>query len=134
MRDPATTYCFELKKSTPTSWRKVGYALRGKDERQRAAVAAMLVNGTIPPSPPSVAAAARICRTSRYLVRRALNGGQSNGNGNGKGKAISLAEHMLTSTPGELIAAAHALGVDQVWDLMIMPVMQATDRQSKAPK
>jgi hypothetical protein len=132
MRDPDPTYGFEPKKSnTPTTWRKLGYALRGKDERQRAAVAAMLVNGTVPPSPPTVAAAARICRTSPYLVRRALNGGQ-----NGNGKTPSLTEHLLHSTLAERVDAARAFGLARLWDEMVMPAMneEDLDRQSKTAK
>jgi hypothetical protein len=137
MADPRPTYRLEPKKSnTTTTLRKVGYALRSKDERQRAAVAAMLVNGTIPPSPPSVAAAARICRTSPYLVRRALNGGQSgrNGNGRGNGKTPNLTESLKASSPAERLEAAQAVGLTWLWDELVLPTLNVEDRQSRTAK
>ena len=141
MANRPTTYSFEPKKSTPTTWHQLGCRLRGKDERERGQIGAELVTGRIPLPPPSPGVAAKLCKCTEYWVQVALNGGNGlghngsrNSNGrNGNGKA-SLTEHMLTSTPAELFEAARAFGVDQVWDLMIMPVMQATDRQSKAAK
>jgi hypothetical protein len=140
MADPRPTYRLEPKKSnTTTTLRKVGYALRSKDERQRAAVAAMLVNGTIPPSPPSVRTAARICCTSPYLVRRALlNGGGHNGRngrrGNGNAKAVTLAQHLLGATDAERLGAAQHLGPSWLWDALIEPVLSEEDRRTKVAK
>ena len=138
MRDPGATYRFEPTKSnTPTSWRKVGFALRGKDERrarrgrgharQRDDPTLAPERGSRRPHLPRLPLPGPSCAQRRQRPR-------SNGRRNGNGKAASLAEHMLTSTPTELFEAARVFGVDQVWDLMIMPVMQATDRQSKAAK
>jgi hypothetical protein len=134
MANRPPTYSFEPKKSTPTTWRQLGCLVRGKSDAERGRIGAELVTGQIPLPLPSPGVAAKLCKTTPYWVQVALNGGNAHGrNGSGNG-SHSLAEHMLTSTPAELFEAARAVGVDQVWDLMIMPVMQATDRQSKAAK
>jgi hypothetical protein len=50
-----------------------------------------------------------------------------------KRKPPSLAEHLANSSPAERIEAARALGVDVVWDTMIVPIV-AEDRPSPVVK
>jgi hypothetical protein len=38
-------------------------------------------------------------------------------------KIASLAEHLARSTPEELIDAARAIGIDNIWDRMIEPLI-----------
>jgi hypothetical protein len=40
-----------------------------------------------------------------------------------KPKAPSLAEHLAQSSPAERVEAARALGVDEVWDTMVLPLV-----------
>jgi hypothetical protein len=40
-----------------------------------------------------------------------------------KPKTPTLAEHLASSSPAERIEAARVLGVDVVWDTMIMPIV-----------
>jgi hypothetical protein len=69
------------------------------------------------PSLPTVAAAFRVTVASVKRVR--------------KGKPVpptppSLAEHLARSSPAERIEAARALGVDAVWDTMVLPLVSST--------
>jgi hypothetical protein len=151
MRDPDPTYCFEPKKSNTPTWRQLACRLRGKTDAERGQIGAALVTGQIPLPLPSLGVAANLCQTTPYWVQVALNGGNAhgrNGSRNGNGKTPSLAEHLLHSTLIERVEAAHAFGLAELWDEMVLPAMNEEesfgqrpvgdagrhDRQSKAAK
>jgi hypothetical protein len=70
---------------------------------------------------------AALCRVRLSHVQRMRNGNGKRKNGNRNRKNDnnygSLAEHLMNSTPVELIEAAKVLGVDQVWDRMVLPII-----------
>jgi hypothetical protein len=45
----------------------------------------------------------------------------------GYSNSNDLAQHLVDSTPAERTKAAAALGVDQVWDSMVNPLLRATE-------
>jgi hypothetical protein len=61
---------------------------------------------------------AALCRVRLSLVQQMRNGNGKRKNGNG-----SLAEHLVNATPAERVEAARVLGVDQVWDQMVLPII-----------
>jgi hypothetical protein len=81
--------------------------------RQRAALAAGLVNGRIILTPWTVTQAAVVCDVSYPLIAAAL----------GRGHQESLAAHIARSTPTERAEAAREVGTDLIWEDMCLPSM-----------
>jgi hypothetical protein len=59
---------------------------------------------------------AQICRVDVNRVQRLRH--RNGGHGNGK----SLAARLKAASPAERVEAARALGPDQVWDTMVLPL------------
>ena len=99
-----------------------GYYGRGLPARKRADLAAQAYVQRQPIERPSLATYAAAYRVPLAAVQRRLNG---NGHGhNGKvTPAPSLTEHLRAASPAERIEAAKALGVDVVWDTMVLPLV-----------
>jgi hypothetical protein len=95
---------------------QLAYALRGKSAAARVKLAATCSVGIAIYHPTDKQRAA-LFRVSAFRLNRARNGNKKR-NGNG-----SLAEHLINATPAERIEAAKALGVDQVWDQMVLPII-----------
>jgi hypothetical protein len=94
-----------------------GYLGRGLSVQERADLAARAYVQRRPIEWPSLATLATAYRAPLSAIRRQLNG-------NGKSKP-NLAEALRTATPAERIEAARALGVDAVWDTMVLPLVSA---------
>jgi len=99
------------------------------NRRQRAKLAAALVDGSAEIFPPTVKQAAMLAAVPVVAVTQARRG---NGNGRSKLKhnGETLAEHIARSSPAERIEAARAVGIDTLWDSMISPVI--TSKQAAA--
>jgi hypothetical protein len=103
-----------------------GYYGRGLPVGKRADLAAQDYVQKRPIERPSLATYAANYRVNVAAVQRRLNGNGHHRNGHGNGEvtpAPSLAEHLRTASPAERIEAAKALGVDRVWDEMILPLV-----------
>ena len=93
--------------------------------KQRAELAAALVDGSVEIFPPTAKQAAMLVAVAVVEVIRVRR--------NGKPKRSAprttetLAEHIARSSPAERIEAARTVGVDLVWDTMVAPVI-ATER------
>jgi hypothetical protein len=98
-----------------------GYLGRGLPARQRADLAAQAYAQKRPLERPSLATYAAAYRVSVAQVQRRLRGKPQ------LAPTPTLAEHIVRSTPAELAAAAKALGVDAVWDSMILPIIGARE-------
>jgi hypothetical protein len=88
-----------------------------RTKSQRIRLAESLVAGTtvlVRPTVKQAAALARIPIAEIYRGRQARKP---------KPKPPSLAEHLVKSTLTERIEAARALGVDVVWDTMVLPIV-----------
>jgi len=89
--------------------------------RQRAELAAALVDGSVEIFPPTTKQAAMLAAVPVVEVTKVRR--------NGKPKRSSskdtetLAEHIARSSLAERIEAARALGVHIVWDTMVAPVI-----------
>jgi hypothetical protein len=77
-----------------------------------------VLTSTTAPAPPA-AVMARVALADVYRARKP------------KPKTPSLAELLANSSPAERIEAARALGVDVVWDTMIMPIV--ADEKASGP-
>jgi hypothetical protein len=102
--------------------RQLAYALRGKSAAARAtlAVTCGVGVGLYHPTDKQLAA---LFRVAVFQLAQARNGNKKR-NGNGKHKnGETLAEHLVNATPAERVEAARVLGVDQVWDQMVLPII-----------
>jgi hypothetical protein len=81
-----------------------------KSERDRIAIAHGLVNGRIAFAAPTVTQAARLARVSPTRLY------------NGRRKK-TLADHLTAATPDERTEAARVLGVDDIWQQMVLPLV-----------
>jgi hypothetical protein len=95
--------------ATTITGRNVAHGKR--TARQRAALAAGLVNGRIIITPLTVVQATAICHVSYPSVAAAL------------GRGETLAQHFARCSEAELLVAARQIGIDRVWDTMIAPTL-----------
>lgn len=117
--------------STPQRRRVSGqYLARAHlNRRQRAELAAALVDGSVEIFPPTARQAAMLAAVPVVEVTRMRRNGKPR---RSSPKATeTLAQHIMRSSLAERIEAAHAVGVDVVWDTMVAPVI-ATDQGSAA--
>jgi len=99
-----------------------GIKHRRLDHHQLAHLAADCVTGAVP-FQPSIEQACLLFGVPRALVRKHLKARNGSGGNGGAKPKHTLADRLRESTPGELIAAARALGIDVIWDRMIAPVV-----------
>jgi len=109
----------------PTHRIRGQYLARARlSRKQRAQIAADLVDGTAVISPFTAKQAATLANVPPVEVTKVRRA-----NGNGKRSSPksteSLAEHIRRSSLAERIEAARAVGVDAIWDSMISPVITA---------
>jgi hypothetical protein len=108
------------------------------NRRQRAKLAAALVDGSAEIFPPTVKQAAMLADVPVVAVtqvRRTNGNGHADANANASGSGPdqpgyydeTLAQHILRSSLAERIEAVRVVGVDVVWDTMVSPVV-ATER------
>jgi hypothetical protein len=100
--------------STPTRTAR-GYLGHHLPTEERAALAAAHYDEGWPIVAPTLAQVAFAYRVSVAAVLQARNGH--------KRPEPTLAEHFANSSLAERIAAAKALGVDVVWDTMVLPLV-----------
>jgi hypothetical protein len=93
-----------------------------RTKTQRVNLAEALHAGKVEVTKPTLKLSAVMARVSLADVYRARKP---------KPKPPSLAELLANSSPAERIEAARALGVDVVWDTMIMPIV--TDEKASGP-
>jgi hypothetical protein len=91
-----------------------GYLGHHRPAWERAYLAAGHYARGLPIERPTLAQVAVAYRVSIASIRLRLNG---------KPKSPSLAEHLRSASAAERIEAAKALGVDQVWDTMVLPLV-----------
>jgi hypothetical protein len=82
-------------------------------KRDRAKLAADIIARKVVMADFTVKQIAALVRVSVPYIAEARNGH----------KRPSLAEHLVSSTPAERLEAAKALGVDVVWDSMVLPLV-----------
>jgi hypothetical protein len=103
--------------------------------KQRARLAADLSTGAAVIVPVTVKQAAMLVRVPVLDVSQARRNGK-HGNGRSNGHEETLAEHIARSSPTERLAAARIIGVGELWDSMISPVVSdertATEANSTA--
>ena len=107
---PATT-------PTATAVRRVNGQWLSKNKRPgwvRARLAVDILAGKVELSRLTAKQVAGLCRVSVACVHQARNG---------RKRKPSLAEHLVSSTAAERLEAAKALGVDHVWDQMVLPLV-----------
>jgi hypothetical protein len=85
-----------------------------RTKAQRISLAEAIHAGKVEVTRPTMKQSAALSRVSIADVYRARKP---------KPKPLSLAEHLANSSPAERIEAARALGVDVVWDTMILPIV-----------
>jgi len=96
--------------------------------RQRAEIAAGLADGSLVISPPTVRQSAALAQVPVVEVTKARReNGNGHANSNGKPDGETLAQHIARSSPAERVEAARAVGVDELWDTMVDPIV-ATGR------
>jgi len=95
--------------------------------RQRAKIAADLVEGTAVIAPPTIRQAAMVAGVPVVEVTKARRNGNGKSRRSSSKAAETLAQHIARSSLAERIEAARTVGVDVVWDSMISPVI-ATER------
>jgi hypothetical protein len=81
--------------------------------RDRARLAAGIIDERVKIQNLTVAQVARLCRVSAPCVIDARR----------RAKPESLAEHFARSTPAEWVEAARAVGPAKIWDSMIAPLV-----------
>jgi hypothetical protein len=112
---------------TNGSSRTHGYLGHQRPYRERVALAARHYAGgraILHPTLAQSAFAYRVALSDVLNVRKAERNGHSKTERNGHNRAKpSLAEQLLQATPVERVAAAKALGVDAVWDTMVLPLV-----------
>jgi hypothetical protein len=91
--------------------------------KQRAELAAALVEGSVEVSPPTVKQAAMLAAVPLVYVTKVRRNGKPKRNGSSSTPTETLAEHIARSSVAERIEAARAVGVDLVWDTMVAPVI-----------
>jgi hypothetical protein len=101
-----------------------GYLGHKRPAWERSDLAAMAYVQKRPIEAPTQQLWAFAYRVSVASIRRRLNGKPGNGR---NGHAESLAQHIARSSPAERLEAARVLGIENVWDQMIAPVI-AEDR------
>jgi hypothetical protein len=101
-----------------------GYCGHKRPTRDRARMAADVYDAGQPIARPTLAQAAFAYRVPLAAVLRARNG-------HNKKTQPTLAEHLANATPAERVEAARAIGVDRVWDEMILPLVGGN---GKAPE
>lgn len=82
---------------------------------------------------PSIEQACQLFDVPKELVRKHLRA--RNGNGvrlRSNGHAETLADHIARSSAAERLEAARALGVNQVWDEMVLPIIAAERAATEA--
>jgi hypothetical protein len=94
-----------------------GYCGHKRPAHERARMAAAAYDEGRPLARPTLAQIAFAWRVPIAGVQRARAR-----NGHNK-KTPTLAEHLTPASPAELVEAARALGVDRVWDEMILPLV-----------
>jgi hypothetical protein len=97
--------------------------------RQRAELAAGLVDGSLSVRPLTVRQSSILVGVPTLDVTKAR---RANGNGHGRPghNSEALAEHIARSSPAERVEAVRSVGIDVVWDTMIVPVI-TTARAAK---
>jgi hypothetical protein len=100
-----------------------GYLGHRQPDRKRARMAVKHYEEGRPLEHPTLAqlSFAYRCRLSDVLNARRAGNGHSKTERNGHSK--TLAEHLASASLSERIAAAKALGVDVVWDTMVLPLV-----------
>jgi hypothetical protein len=101
--------------STPVSTVTGQWLSKNRRSRwARARLAADILAGKVQLSRLTAKQVAALCRVNVARVHRARNG---------RKPKPSLAEHLASSTPAERLEAAKALGVDRVWDQMVLSLV-----------
>jgi hypothetical protein len=90
-----------------------------RTKAQRIYLAEHLATGKVELSKPTLKQAVALARVSLADVYRARLARKP------KPKSPSLAEHLAQSSPAERIEAARALGVDRIWDEMVLPLVSS---------
>jgi len=99
--------------------------------KQKAELAAALIDGSAEIFPPTVKQAAMLVAVPVVEVTKARRNGKPKRDGSSNTPTETLAEHIARSSLAERIEAARAIGIDVVWDTMIAPVI-ATEQDSAA--
>jgi hypothetical protein len=95
----------------------VAKARRTRSQRLR--LVEYLVNGRVALIKPTIKQAAALARVSVAEVYRDRRSSKP------KPTPPSLADRLRTATPAERLEAARAIGVDQVWDSMVLPLVSS---------
>ena len=108
--------------SAPRAWpplKITGQSLaKGRRTKaQRISLAEALHAGKVEVTKPTLKQSAALARLPVHKIYRARQARKP------KPTTPSLAEHLVNSSPAERIDAARALGVDVVWDTMILPIV-----------
>jgi hypothetical protein len=93
--------------------------------KQRAELAAALVEDSVEVSPPTVKQAAMLAAVPLVYVTKVRRNGKPKRNGSSSTSTETLAEHIARSSLAERIEAARVIGIDVIWDSMIEPTIAA---------